>query len=132
MPIRDYKLGLNAITGQTMVDGNYSTDESYFGYADPNVGRGGKFGLHIVVITTYETLTSGGEIWVVHSTGGTSTERHMGRWFAVASLTAGKHYFLPCGHSLKAYARAKFVKTTEDASAGALTLWFGPDEDGAE
>lgn len=130
MPIRDYKFALNS--AQAMKDASYSTDEVNFGVTNPNVGRGGKFGLHVLVTTTYTDLTEGGIIWIVHGAATTPTTKHIGRFFAAADLVAGKHYYIPGGHSLLQYARALFSKVTTDATLGNLTMWFGPDEDGAE
>jgi len=129
-PVYDYKFLLASALALT--DAVYSTNQVNFGVANPNPGKSGMFGLHIVVTTSFGTLTSGAIIWVMHGAAEDPTTKHMGRFFTAAQLVAGKHYFIPCGHTLLQYARARFDKVTEDASAGAATMWFGPDEDGAE
>ena len=110
----------------------YTDDEVNFGFASPNVGRGGKFGLHVVVTTTFTGLDSGANIWIAHGTATAPTTKSVGRFFAVADLIAGKHYFIPGPHSILQFARGLFDVVSENATAGAATMWFGPDEDGAE
>lgn len=124
----DYKYLL--CSALNIKDGEYTTDEINFGVANPNLGRSGMFGLHIVVTTVIAGATEGIYIWVNHDATTTPTVRHVGRFFTLASLVAGSHWYIPCGHSLLQYARASVQKHTTDVSTGNFTMWFGPDEDG--
>lgn len=113
-------------------DSNTSID---FGVTTPGVAMAGKFGLHVVVTTTLTqtSLNSGCEIWLCSDSGTSPTGKVMGRFFARAALVAGKHYFIPCPPTgLLRYARALFKRVSENAVAGAYTMWLGPDEDGTE
>ncbi len=130
MPMSDYLMNLNV--KQAMVDGNYTTDEVNFGVANPNAGRTAKFGAHIIVTTVAGGATEGVYFWVCHAATTGPTVHHMGRFFTLAELAAGKHYFIPCGKSLLQYARVKCTKHTTDLNAGNFQIYFGPDEDGAE
>ena len=129
MPMYDYKYLLCAAA--TVKNGEYTTDEINFGNAAPNPGGTGRFGLHVVVTTVIAGAASGLEIWVFHSAATTPTTKHVGRWFATASLAAGTHFFVPIPATCLQYVRAGVICTSEDVSSGAFTMWLGPDEDGA-
>ena len=132
MPLYDYKF----LLCEEQVLGNaadeYTDDEVNFGVANPNVGRGGKFGLHIVITTTFTGLASGAIVWICHGAATAPTTKSVGRFFAASQLTAGKHYFIAGPKTLLQYARGLFDIVSEVATAGAATMWMGPDEDGAE
>ena len=132
MPIYDYKMLLASAQVLGNAGDEYSDEEVNFGVANPNLGRSGKFGLHVIVTTSFATLTSGAIIWIIHGAETAPTTKLVGRFFTAAQLAAGKHYFIPGGHTLLQFARALFDVVTENATAGAATLYFGPDEDGAE
>lgn len=110
----------------------YTDDEINFGIASPGVNKGGNFGLHMVVTTTFTGLDSGAILWIAHGAATAPTTKHTGMFIPVASLTAGKHFFIPCGSTpLLQYARGLFDIVSEVATAGAATCWFGPNKDGA-
>jgi len=129
-PMSDYKFALN--DKQAMVDTNYTTDEVNFGVTNPNVGRSNKFGAHIIVTTAAGGATEGVYFEVHHGAATAPTTPHMRRYFTLAQLAAGKHYFIPCGQTLLQYARVICSKHTTDLNAGNFQIYFGPDEDGAE
>jgi len=130
MPMYDKKYSLGA--AKVFKDGVYSTDEVDFGVANPNLGKSGMFGLHMVVTTAFAEASEGLIFWVMNAATETSTVKHMGRFLTLASLTLGKHFFIPCGHTLLQFARARCDKVTTDEVTGQMVMWFGPDEDGAE
>ena len=130
MPMYDYKYLLDTAT--VAADGTYTANEINFGVTNPNIGGTGKFGLHIIVTTAFANATEGMYCWVFHGAATTPTTRLVGRFFSLASLTAGKHYFIPMPKTLLQYARAGWVKHTTDEATGVCTIYFGPDEDGAE
>lgn len=133
MPMHDYKL----LIADAQVLGNaadeYSDDEVNFGMAAPGVNKSGNFGLHMVVTTTFAGLDSGAILWIIHGAASSPTTKHTGMFIAAADLTAGKHFFVPCGSTpLLQYARGLFDIVSEVASAGAADLWFGPGPAGAK
>lgn len=132
MPIYDYKYLLTE--AEAFTTAAYTTDvtDIKFPVASPNWGRNEKFGLHIVVTTTFATLTSGVIIWLMQGAATSPTTKATGRFFSAAQLTAGKHYFIPGPATLLQFVRAYFDPVSEAATAGALTAWLGPDADGAE
>jgi hypothetical protein len=105
-----------------------------FGFTDPHVERGDKFGLHIVINETFTTGSSLAEldIWIVTGTTSSPTTKLTGRAFLLADLAAGKHYFIPCKGKVQRYLGAYGVPNTGAATAGQVCMWFGPDGDGAE
>lgn len=131
MPLYDYKFLLSDAQAVMTAADEYSTNYVDFGYADPNVGRGGKFGLHLVVTTAFTGLDSGCNVWIVDGTTTSPTTKTVARFLAVASLTAGAHFYIPGPHSLQRYVRCYYDLVSEVATAGAFTAWLGPDEDGA-
>lgn len=131
MPIRDYKYILS--DSQAMTTAAYSTDEANFGFANPFYGRGGKFGLHVLVVSaSFTGADSGVRIWIVSGAATAPTTQREGRKFTAAQLTLGKHYFIPGGLGLLQYARGYWEPVSEAGATGSIAWWFGPDEDGAE
>jgi hypothetical protein len=130
MPIYDYKYLLDEDHAVTTAD--YSTNEVNFGVTNPNVGKSGMFGLHIVVTTTFTTLTEGMNITICNGAATTPTTVCASRFFAVGDLVKGKHYFIPAPPSLLQYARANFAVVSTAAGAGKLTAYFGEPGQGAE
>ena len=127
MPMSDARFWL--ADGQVLGNSGseYSDDDINFGYAGPNINRGGGFGLHMLITTTYTTLDSGCILWIVHSASVTPTVRHTGTFIAVARMVKGNHFYVPCGSEpLLQYARAWFEVLSENAGAGASDLYFGP------
>jgi len=143
MPQSDYKLWIFGKAVPTVgVDLCHSAAEySYtaedlvdFGYTDPHVERGGKFGLHVIINETFTTGSSLASLLISIVTGTTSspTTKLTGRTFLIADLVAGKHYYIPCAGKVQRYLAAYAEPNTGTATAGQVCMWFGPDEDGAE
>ena len=132
MPMYDY----DYLLADAQVLGNAAdenaTNEVNFGVTNPNVGRNSMFGLHVIVTTTFTGLDSGVNIEIVHGASTGPTEVCASRFFAVASLTKGKHYFIPGPPSLLQFASANFNIVSEVATAGAATMYFGEPGQGAE
>lgn len=132
MPMYDYKYLLcsEQVLGNA-ADEN-ADNEVNFGVTNPNVGRSNMFGLHIIVTTTFTGLDSGANIEIVHGASTGPTTVCASRFFAVADLAAGKHYFIPAPPSLLQYASANFNIVSEVATAGKATMYFGEPGQGAE
>ena len=110
----------------------YTDDEINFGMANPDVNKGGQFGVHMVVTTAFTGLDSGVILWAVHGAATTPTMKHTGMFIPVADLVAGAHFFVPLGSiPLLQYARGLFDIVNEVATAGAADIWFGPGPAGA-
>ena len=132
MPMYDYKYLLCEAQALGNAGDEYTDNEVDFGVTTPNVNAGGEFGLHMVVTTTYTTLTSGAILWICHGAATAPTTKHTGMFIPVASLVAGAHFFVPCGSiPLLEFARGLFDVVSENAGAGASTCWFGSPKDGA-
>lgn len=132
MPMSDKLLYLCDAQALGNAGSEYTDDETNFGVTTPAANRGGKFGLHVVVTTAFATLTSGCIIWICHGASSSPTTKHTGMFIAVADLTAGAHFFIPCGSTpLLQYARGYFEVVSENATGGACDMWFGPGPDGA-
>ena len=135
MPMYDYKYlicsALALMTGGAEY-GYTVGNQVNFGRAKPDLGKAGKFGLHIVITTTFATTMTACEIWIVHAATENPTVRLVGRYFAIADMVAGKHFFIPCSPGLLQYASLHGTPTTGNPGTGNLTAWFGPDEDGTE
>lgn len=135
-PMYDYKYLL--LSDQSLMDGgaeySYTSKGNVvnFGMTQPDLAKAGKFGLHIVITTKYETTMTACEIWIVHGSGATPTTRLVGRYFAIADMLAGKHFFIPCSPGLLQYAALHGTPATGNPGSGKMTAWFGPDEDGTE
>lgn len=128
MPASDTKFWLSDAQVLGNSGSEYSVEDIDFGYAAPGINKGGGFGLHMLITTKYETLTSGCILWIVHSAAVTPTTRHTGMFIAVADMLKGNHFYVPCGSTpLLRYARAWFeVLDASNPSAGASDLYFGP------
>ena len=133
MPQYDYKYLLAsalAITTEVVM-----TNEIDFGFATPAPNIGGKFGLHVVITTTFTGAASGVYFWILHgaATGlTTSSLKHTGMFVLTgATLINGLHYFIPCGPypPLLEFVGAKVTPVSEALATGALTAWFGTDVD---
>lgn len=132
MPMYDYLYLIESDHAVTTDD--YSSDQIDFGYDNPNPGRGGKFGMHVVVTETFVNLNQGIILWIVTASTASpteSTDKHIGRFVPVAKMIVNAHFFIPGGHSLARYARGWWDVVSTAADGGKLTAWFGPDEDGA-
>ncbi len=129
MPMYDYLYLLEADHAVTTDD--YSTTSVDFGFDNPNSGRGGKFGMHVVVTTTFTDLDEGIILWIMTGSSADPTTKHIGRFIAVADMVAGAHFYIPGGHSLGRYVRGWWDIVSTAATAGKLTAWLGPDQDGA-
>jgi len=106
--------------------------EINFGITTPAVNRGGNFGLHAVVTTAFTGMAEGAILWICHGAATTPTTKHTGMFVAVGDLKAGAHFFIPCGSTpLLQYARGLFDIVTNVATAGAMTMWFGPEDGGS-
>jgi len=132
MPMYDYKylLCTEQVLGNA-ADEN-AENEVNFGVTNPNVGRSGMFGLHVIVTTTFTGLDSGVNLEIVHGASTGPTEVCASRFVAVANLTKGKHYFIPAPPSLLQYASFNFNIVSEVATAGKITAYFGEPGQGAE
>jgi hypothetical protein len=105
----------------------YTDDEVNFGITTPNVSAMNNFGLHLIVTTTFATLTSGAIMWIAHGAATSPTTKHTGMFIAAADLVAGSHFFIPCGNvPVLQYARGYFEVVSENATAGKATCYFGP------
>ncbi len=135
MPMYDYKYLLLSAAAL----GNGGDEYAYtakgnvinFGQTTPGEVQGGKFGLHCVLTTAYAGTMTTCEIWVVTGSGATPTTKLVGRYFAVADMTVGRHIYIafpPTG--ILQYA-SMWIDVAGTPDAGAMTAWFGPDEDGA-
>ena len=129
MPMYDEKYELEDDTAFTT--DAYSTTEVNFGVTNPNVGRAGKFGMHVVVTTLFAGAASGIIFWVMHGAATAPTTKSVGRFMPVADLVAGFHFYVPGPHTLLQYCRAWYDLVSEAATAGKVTVWLGPNEDGA-
>lgn len=110
----------------------YSEDELNFGVANPNIGRGNAaMGLHVLIMETFNNLTSV-LIGIVHGAATSPTTLLVQRYFALAALTARKHYFIPIPPSNLQYVRAYFDLTGSNPTTGKVCMWIGPDVDGTE
>jgi len=131
MPIRDSKMLLNDAVDGFGANTN-STYEIDFGVANPNCAKNGKFGCHIIVTTTYTDLDSGGYFWIMHSAAAAPATKLVCRMIPVASLVAGRHFFIPFPPTNLRYVRLKTFAVSETSTNGAHTAYLGPDEDGTE
>jgi hypothetical protein len=136
MPLNDYKLWLHGKAAPTTgvnishSGDEYSEDEINFGVTNPNVGAVGNFGLHIEITEAFATM-SVATVSVVHGASTAPTTILVSRYFALADLTLGKHYFLPMPPTNLQFVRA-YWDTTTNASTGMVNLWLGPGKDGCE
>ena len=108
-----------------------ATNEVNFGVTNPNVGRSNMFGLHVIVTTTFTGLDSGVNIEILHGASTGPSTVLASRFFAVADLVAGAHFFIPAPGTLLQYASANFNIVSEVATAGAATMYFGEPGQGA-
>ena len=127
MPMYDYKYLLCSAQAMGNAGSEYTDDQVNFGVTTPAPNKGGQFGLHAVVTTVFATLTSGCILWIAHGASESPTTKHTGMFIAAADLTAGSHFYVPCGSvPLLQYARGYFEVVSENATGGAMTIWFGP------
>lgn len=131
MPMYDYLYLLCSEQALGNAADENADNEVNFGVTNPNVGRSGMFGLHIVVTTTFTGLDSGVNIEIVHGASTGPTTVCASRFFAVGDLVAGKHYFIPAPPSLLQYASMNFNIVSEVATAGKITAYFGEPGQGA-
>jgi hypothetical protein len=129
MPINDYLMRLNTALDGFAANTN-STNEIDFGYADPNPGKGGSFGCHVVITTTYTDLTEGGDFVIMHSAAAAPAVRLITRRLLPAQMVAGAHFFIPFPPTSRRYVRLKTIPVSTTSTNGAHTAWLGPDEDG--
>lgn len=129
MPIYDYKYLLESDTAITA--DAYSTDEVNFGVTNPNMGKSGMFGMHIIVTTTFATTVSIDFKAIDGAASAPTTHILAQRNLLLADLVAGKHYFIPFPPSMLQYVRAYYDVNT-DATAGKVTVYLGEPGQGAE
>lgn len=104
----------------------YSADEVDFEITTPGIEKSGNFGLHILVQTDFATMVDN-NVWIVTGAATSPTTKLIGRYFVLADLVAGKHYYIPAppGGMLR-YARALWDVVTTNPTAGKVSMWFGP------
>ncbi len=129
MPMYEYKYLLETDTAFTT--DAYSTTEINFGVTNPNVGRAGKFGMHVVITTTFTDLDEGVIFWVMNGAATAPTTKTVGRFIPVAWMIAAAHFFVPGPPTLLQFCRAWYDVVSTAATLGKVTVWLGPDEDGA-
>lgn len=133
MPMYDYKYLLCSAQVLGNAGDEYTDDEVNFGVTTPNVNARNEFGMHIVVTTVFAGLDSGCIMFIAHGAATSPTTKHTGMFIPVASLVAGAHFFVPAGSiPLLQYARGLMDVVSENASGGAMTIWFGPKEGGED
>ena len=127
MPLSDNLLWLCDAQVLGNSGSEYTDDDINFGYAAPGINKGGQFGLHMLITVTYTGLDEGCILWIIHAATSTPTVKHSGMFIPVASMVVGNHFYVPCGSiPLLQYARAYFEVVSENATAGASDLYFGP------
>ena len=130
MPMYDHKYLLTEAEAFTTDAYTTDVDDIKFPSTNPNAGRAGKLGMHWVVTTAFTGLDSGVILWAVHGAATAPTTKLIGRFVAVADMVAGAHFYVPMPPSNLQFVRGWFDAVSEAATAGALTVWIGPDEDG--
>ncbi len=131
MPMLDSKMVLNTALDGFSANTN-STNEIDFGVTNPNCGKSGKFGCHVLITTTYSDLTQGGDFIIKHGAASAPATELIRRRIAVADMVAGRHFFIPFPPTNLRYVRLKTVPVSVTSTNGAHTAWLGPDEDGTE
>ena len=132
MPLRDTLFDLCSAQVLGNAGDEYTDDQANFGMANPKLNLGNKFGLHLIVTTAFTGLDSGAILWIAHAATENPTVKHTGMFIPVAELTAGAHFFIPCGSiPILQYARGLFEVVSENATAGAADCYFGPGPHGA-
>lgn len=132
MPMYDYKFLLQSDTAVT-VD-VMMTNEIDFGLTYPGVNKGGKFGMHVILTSTFTSLASGAIFWIMSSATSAiaSTNyaaKHSGMYVPVADLVIGTHFFIPMGSGkMYQYNAGLFDAVTGSAVNGAFTAYFGDAE----
>lgn len=134
MPIYDSLLLLDN-SHHLYTSANYNSQYAInTGVTYPQLGVGGKFGVHVVVTQAFAGVTAGISVDVMTGTAATASTRLITRLLTSTELgTAGNHFFIPVPPAnLAKYLRTKYrTGGTYNASAGKVTAWFGPDNDGA-
>ena len=128
MPLYDYIFLLHSDTEIGQAADEYSTDEVDFEITTPAVNRKQDFGLHMIVTTDFTGLDSGVNLWITHGAATSPTTKHSCMFIPVASLVAGAHFYIAAGEGVDIlrYARAYFDIVSEVATAGKVTMYFGP------
>jgi hypothetical protein len=126
MGMYDYKFLLGEAQALGLAADEYSTNEVDFEITNPNIGRSGNFGMHVVVTTTFAGAASGIIWWIVDGAATSPTTKTVGRFTATASLVAGYHFYVPGPQTILRYARWLHDLVSEVTTAGAVTWWFGP------
>ena len=130
MPVYDYKYLLQSASANTTC--KVTTNEINFGVTYPGLNKAGKFGMHVVVTTTFAGATEGVYFWIIQGSAGSlaSTDTvHTGMYVPLAQLIAGAHFFIPMGSATQLqYAVGVFSPASTAASAGASTIYFGDAE----
>jgi hypothetical protein len=130
MPVYDYKyLVSDTLVVTTDAFGLYSLNT---GETVPKLNKGGKFGLHVIVMTAFTGAASGVDFAVVISAAddiATSSIKHTVARVFIAALTKGAHIFIPLGSQpLLQYIGAAVLHVSEAVTAGAVTMYFGDAE----
>ena len=135
MPLNDAKLKLCSAQVLGNAADEMCTDTLDLGITSPGIdGLGPSWGLHGIVTTTFTGLAESCFLGIIHSAAddlSAASVQHTKMFIPVASLVAGAHFFVPIGKGvpLKRYVGGVFDIVTNVATAGAMTCWFGPDND---
>jgi hypothetical protein len=130
----DFKMLLDS--GHALTAGNTnSTNVVNFGYDKPQVGSGAvRVGLHVSVTAAFTCANSGVYVDICGGSTTSPTTKLITRILTKANLkNAGYHAFIPLppvDMTSLSYIRAKYRKVSEQATAGSVTAWIGPDVDG--
>jgi len=135
MPLNDAKLRLCSAQVLGNAADEMCTDTLDLGMTSPGLeGLGPSWGLHGIVTTTFTGLAEGCFLSIIHSATdnlSAASVEHTKMFIPVASLVAGTHFFVPIGKgvALSRYIGGTFDIVNQVATAGAMTCWFGPDND---
>jgi len=127
MPMYDYSFLLQSDTANTT--DAVTTNEVDFGVTTPAPNISNQFGMHVIVTTTFTTLTEGVIWWILHGASGTlttSSTKHTGMFVDVADMVKAAHHYVPCGSiPLLRYACGMFDAVSTAAGAGKTTVFLG-------
>ena len=130
MPVYDYLFLLDSDTAFTTAA--VSGGAADFGVAYPDVQAAGQFGMHVIVTTTFTSLTEGVRLIIVHSAAddlSTSSEEHTSMFVPVTELAKGAHFFIPLGNRrLLRYACGLWKPVSTSGASGKITWYFGDRE----
>jgi hypothetical protein len=140
MPLTDYINWLHGKAAPTVgVDighsgTEYSEDELDTERTNPGWGKAGQeVGLHMLINEAFNTLTSI-DLTLAHGAAtGPTTALTTRATILLASLTKGKHFFLPIpkGSTVLRYVRGLVTINGSNPTTGQVCMWIGPP-DGSE